>query len=270
MRAEGVFAPTRHVEDLAECYFYHVMNLPGHGVVGSEWDLRGKEDDYLGGVSFQGKRVLELGTASGFLCRAMEARGADVIAFDLSPEQSWDVVPFAALDTSTLRARMKAHIQKLNNGWWFAHRVFESKARVVYGDIYDIPEAIGPVDIATFGAILLHLRSPFDALHSALRLTRETVVVTDVHPEQPSGSPLGTVAKPHGHPGTLYFLPDWHATDPNTAVTWWCLPPRVICQFLGVLGFESTAVTEHLQTFCGKRARMYTVVGTRTKGFLPR
>lgn len=270
MSAEEVVAPTRHVEDLADCYFYHVMNLPGHGVVGSEWDLRGREDDYLGGLSFQGRRVLELGTASGFLCHTMEAQGADVIGFDLSPEQSWDLVPFAGLDMRAFRARMKAHIEKLNNGWWFAHRVFESKARVVYGNIYDIPDAIGPVDIATFGAILLHLRSPFDALHSALRLTSETVVVTEVHPEQPADSPLGTVAKSHGHPGTLYFLPDCHATDPNAAVTWWCLPPRVICQFLGVLGFERTTVTEHVQIFRGQPARMYTVVGTRTKGFIPR
>jgi hypothetical protein len=160
------------------------MDLPGYGEVGGEWDLRGAEESYLGGVSFQGKRVLELGTASGYLCRYMEDKGADVISFDLPAERSWDLVPFAEVDLASLEGGMKNHIERLKNGWWFAHRLFGNRARAVYGNIYEIPKEIGPVDIATFGAILLHLRDPFQALHSALRLTRETVIVTEVHPDQ--------------------------------------------------------------------------------------
>ncbi len=234
--------------------------------MGGEWDLRGGEDAYLGGVSFAGKRVLEMGTASGYLCRHMESRGAEVVAFDLSSEQSWDLVPFAHLDMASLRTEITSHIHRLNNGWWLAHRLCRSKARVVYGNIYDVPAAIGPVDVATFGAILLHLRDPFHALHNALRLTRETVIVTEVHPDQPAGSGLGTVATVRpGHPGALYFLPDSRTTDPWTGATWWSLPPEAICRFLAVLGFEKTVVTEHEQSVFGKKARLYTVVGTRTR-----
>src|SRR5712675_3463859 len=95
---ENVFAPPRSVTDISECYFYHVTDLPGYGQVGEEWDLRGREESYLGGVSFEGKRVLELGTASGYLCRFMESKGADVIGFDLPADRSWDLVPFAGMD----------------------------------------------------------------------------------------------------------------------------------------------------------------------------
>ena len=146
------------------------------------------------------------------------------------------------------------------------------------------------IDISTFGAILLHLRDPFHALFNALRLTRETVIVTEVHPQQPDGSPLGSARAPElssglvqvvkrcmgwgikgdtssrsHHEGMLYFLPNYRSTDPTVAVTWWCFPPAVICEFLGVLGFEKTVVTEHFQLFRGKKARMYTVVGSRTQ-----
>jgi len=285
MSTDRLFASPRQITELADCYFYHRFELPGHGVVGGEWDLRGGEDAYLGGVSLEGKRVLEMGTASGYMCRYMESRGAEVVAFDLSTEQSWDLVPFAHLDVGSLRAEMRNHIHRLNNGWWLAHRLCQSKANVVYGNIYDVPTAIGPVDVATFGAILLHLRDPFHALYNALRLTRETAIVTEVHPEQPAGSGLGSVVPPTaapsrlarwlkpflpatdrpGHPGALYFLPDSRTTDPWTGATWWSLPPEAICRFLSVLGFEKTVVTEHEQSVFGKKARLYTVVGTRTR-----
>lgn len=288
MSKQHLFEPTRHVSDISDCYFYHVMDLPGYGTVGNEWDLRGNEDAYLGGVSFSAKRVLELGTASGYLCRYMESKGADVIGFDLSHEQSWEVVPFAKFDTVSFRDQMKDHIRRLNNGWWLAHRVFESKAKVVYGNIYSIPDEIGPVDIATFGSILLHLRDPFHALYNALKLTRETVIVTEAHPFQATDSGLGSVAPLDSYfetkllkdpitskeeifssggvfPGTLYFLPDPRINNPSAAVTWWCFPPEVICRFLGVLGFEATFVTEHCQLYQGKKTRLYTVVGKRTQ-----
>ncbi|HEY4442105.1 MAG TPA: hypothetical protein VGN14_16725, partial [Candidatus Elarobacter sp.] len=70
---------------LEACYFYHTMELPGVGTVEGEWDLRTGVDAYLGGEELRGKRVLEIGTASGFLCFAMERRGAEVIGYDLDP-----------------------------------------------------------------------------------------------------------------------------------------------------------------------------------------
>jgi hypothetical protein len=28
------------VPDFKECYFYHTLNVPGHGVINGQWDLR--------------------------------------------------------------------------------------------------------------------------------------------------------------------------------------------------------------------------------------
>lgn len=291
MQDNSPYAAPRHVSDLRDCYFYHLIDLPGHGTVGEEWDLRGAEDAYLGHVSFQGKRVLELGTASGFLCRYMESNGASVVGFDLSSDNSWDLVPFAKFDISSHAATMKKHIEMIKNGWWLAHRLLGSEAKAVYGDIYAVPREVGFVDVSTFGALLLHLRDPFQALCNVLQLTRETVIVTEVDPEQPVGSPIGSCIPPNAatglkrlvkrllgrriasdassHAGTLYFLPNFRADDANMAVTWWCFPATVVREMLGVLGFERTTVTVHRQLYRGKAVRMYTVVGHRTKPLPP-
>lgn len=93
-----IYAKPRVVTTVAQCIFYHTMDIPGHGHVDGYWDLRGTEKQYLGNVDFAGKRVLEVGTASGYLCFWMEQQGADVVAYDLSPQENWDIVPFAQYD----------------------------------------------------------------------------------------------------------------------------------------------------------------------------
>ena len=71
-----MFAAPRHVEGPDECFFYHTMELPGLGLVRGQWDLRGRFDDYVGGVGVEGKTVLDVGTATGFLSFEAERRGA--------------------------------------------------------------------------------------------------------------------------------------------------------------------------------------------------
>ncbi len=202
-----VFAPPRLVTRLEDCEFYHTMDLPGHGTVRGQWDLRGHVDSYLGHVNLTGKRVLELGTASGFLCMEMEKRGAEVVAYDLSEDFDGDLVPFAREESPAELAARRRFVRRLNNGWWLVHRSHQSRARVAYGSIYDIPDGIGEVNVATFGSILLHLRDPYRALASASRFVRDTIVVTDYdrHWERfPTPSVEATLgATPGGQRGRL-------------------------------------------------------------------
>jgi len=273
--AVTIFAPDRLVQDVKECYFYHSMDIPGYGAVTGEWDLRHRMSDYLGNISFDGKRVLEMGTADGFACFYMESQGAEVVAFDLSGAETWDVVPFARDNSKIFNVERKHHIERLNNAFWLSHRAFRSKSRMVYGNAYSIPAEIGDVDIATFGSILLHLRDPFLALHQALRLTRETVVVTDL--AEPLGVPAvvrrwrQNLPKNLGRPA-MKFLPDWKVSRPQE--TWWQLSPELIKSFIGVLGFEQTRVTYHSHDYYGgkrkAKIKLFTVVGHRTQPRSPR
>lgn len=40
---ESIWAKPRHDIRIEDCYFYQTMDIPGHGLVQGEWDLRGRE-----------------------------------------------------------------------------------------------------------------------------------------------------------------------------------------------------------------------------------
>lgn len=265
------YAEAKSVQDSKDCIFYHTMDLPAVGVVEGPWDLRPGIEDYLGKVRFAGKRALDVGTASGFLCWEMERRGAEVVACDLSEQsQSWDLVPFGGAPDPTFAAERSAGLGRINNGWWLAHAALGSKANVVYGSVYEMPPSIGEVQVAVFGAILLHLRDPFLALQRALALTTETVVITE--PAGRAAQALGRLPRAAIHrlvsgsrlPATVRLLPEPAAGLPNE--TWWSLPPWTVARMIRVLGFELASVEFHSQTYEGRPCPMYTLVGRRREG----
>lgn len=259
---ENIYAKPQVITDIGECYFYHTIDIPGYGVVKGEWDLRGEERAYLGDVNFKGKRVLEVGTASGFLCFYMESQGAEVVAYDLSENQSWDIVPYCQYNNNQIVSERKSHIRKINNAFWLSHRAYNSQAKMVYGTVYTIPEQIGMVDISTFGSILFHVRDPFLALQSALCLTKETVIITE--PLTRGYFLFKFLDKLRGP--CMQFLPEPKICSPID--TWWRLSPDIIIRFLTVLGFEEVTVKYHL--FKGHKECIYAIVGHRTRDMQPR
>ena len=62
------------------------------------WDLRGHEAAYLGGVDVAGKRVLELGPATGYLTFYMERMGAEVVSFEAGFDVPIDTMPVKGVD----------------------------------------------------------------------------------------------------------------------------------------------------------------------------
>jgi SAM-dependent methyltransferase len=268
-RNSDPYAIPRSVTDIKDCAFYHTVEIPGQGLMQGFFDLREGAADYLGNVDFKNKRVLELGTASGFLCFYMESKGAEVVAYDLSENDLWDIVPHATADYEKYVRERREGAGKLNNGFWFSHRVFHSKARMVHGTVYTIPREIGMVDISTFGSILLHVRDPFLALQNALRLTKETVIITDVFNGIPARilgrlnipAPLPNLPNPFKSP-LMKFVPD--NRQPSHADTWWLLSPEVVRRMISVLGFEKSDISYHWQRFGKTRMRLYTIVGHRT------
>lgn len=233
------------------------MDIPGYGLVTGAWDLRAGVNEYLGGVALAGKRVLEIGPASGFLTFEMERRGAEVVCCDLCELDEWDVVPMAGLDLAAEISARKAHIRRLNDSFWLAHAAFELRARVVYGGVYALPEAIGPVDVCLLSSVLLHLRDPFLALQKALAITRETVIVTDRLARRSLRSRLvSRLAGAH-----MMYLPDRVRGGPID--TWWYLSPVAVERMVGTLGFSAPVVNTHRQPYHGVQHLLYTLVAER-------
>ena len=235
-------APKTHFEGrppasltLEDCDFYHYVELADGRVVPGGWDLRGAEDVYLGHQSWAGKRVLELGPATGHLTFWMEAQGAEVVGFDLGPDVRPAVLRPEGPPAEHIQNQMLAAVQRVHNGWWYLHRERKSKARLVHGDIYDLPDDdLGRFDIAVFGSILLHLRDPFAALREASRLTDTTIVVTDVEHEG------------LGEDDTIVRF------DPSKGMApmgWWGLSPGAVKRMLAILGFPDSTIERHRQRY---------------------
>jgi hypothetical protein len=251
----SIYSEPRNISNLQDCYFYHTMDLPAIGRVDGNWDLRPKLKEYLGSVDFKGRRVLDVGCASGVLSFYMEKQGAEVVSFDLDKNGDWDMVPFAKWEQfAHVVVDRKVIIDRLNNAYWLAHRLLGSKAKVVYGGVYAIPAAIGPVDIAVYGSILLHMRDPFLALQNGLRLTTQSVIVSEVL----RGQRQKTVEP------FLELLPDAKTVEPKDV--WWDIRPEWVVRSIGVLGFEDVKINYHTQNYEGREIELYTIVGKRTHG----
>lgn len=224
-------AAERAFVEREDCYFYHTSELANGDVVPGPWDLRGGEPEYLGEVELPGKRVLELGPASGHLSRYMERRGADVVALDVGFDLSVDIMPVPGTDPIAKRQSLMRFIGAVQNSWWYLRRDSGCNGAMIYGNIYDLPRDIGTFDVSVFGCILLHLRDPFTALAQAAARTTGAIVVTDTigHEDQDPNDNI------------IHFDPVGNEVE----TVWWELSPGAVAAMLGRLGFSQTRLTLH-------------------------
>src|SRR5215210_8064134 len=182
MSEQVEYARPRHVESPEGCFFYHTMELPRFGLVRGQWDLRGKFEEYVGGVEVAGKSVLDVGTATGFLSFEAERRGASrVVSFDMSDVRQQTLLPFKDKlyyqDRERWAELYGAEMERWKDAYWLSHRLLGSRAEVFYGSVYEVPAALGQFDIVIVGAVLEHLNDQISALASISRVAKETIVV---------------------------------------------------------------------------------------------
>jgi SAM-dependent methyltransferase len=250
----SLFASSRQIESLADCYFYHTMELPGLGVQHGHWDLRGRFADYVGGVEVKSKSVLDIGAATGFLSFEAERLGASrVVSFDMSDVRQQAFLPFKDKLYSRDRERFiqeyGAEIERWKNAYWLCHRLLKSHAQVFYGNVYDLPSELGEFDVAIVGSVLEHLSDPITALSSIARLTKETMVVVTplVETEEPIAEFKGRANAPEGD------------------FTWWLYSAGVYREVFGMLGFSISRIStaEYLYDWGDRMERRSTIVATR-------
>jgi len=157
------------------------MDIPGHGKVSGDWDL-GDFDQYIGGVDVTGKSVLDVGCASGYLSFEAERRGAEVTSFDAASVALMSRIPFAEnlyfRNRDLWNVKHEWDLQRLKNSYWYAHERLNSHARVVYGDVFRLDQAVSdPSDIVIAGALLEHLNDQIGAIGSFARVAKETIII---------------------------------------------------------------------------------------------
>ena len=231
--SQAILVQPRHVEGPAECFFYHTMDLPGFGLARGHWDLRGRFNEYIGGVNLSGKSVIDVGTATGFLSFEAEKSGAArVLSFDIADPRQQAFLPFKdklySRDPARWAAEYGAEIEQWKNAYWLCHRLLNSKAEVYYGDIYDLPRELGQFDVAIVGSVLEHLSDQITALASIARLTTETIVIV---------SPMLATEERIAQFGAL-------ASQPENDFTWWIYSAGVYREVLKMLGFSIARITQ--------------------------
>ena len=228
-----ILAEPRYVENPADCFFYHTMDLPGFGEVRGHWDLRGRFNEYIGGVDLAGKSVIDVGAATGFLSFEAEKSGAArVLSFDIADARQQTFLPFKdklySRDPERWAAEYGAEIERWKNAYWLCHRLLGSRAEVYYGNIYELPAELGQFDVAIVGSVLEHLSDQITALASIARLTKETIVVV---------SPLLVSEDCIARFGAL-------ADHPENDFTWWIYSEGVYREVLKMLGFSIARITK--------------------------
>jgi len=197
-----------------DCKFYHTVKV-GDEIIDGDWDLTDCIDDYLSNLDFRGKRVIDVGAASGYLSFEMENQGADVVSFDMPDGSYWDHL--------IKRGYKKPRAERTNgmfNSYDYLHEKLDSNNKIFRANIYDpLPDELGEFDVAVFGTMLSHVRDPILTLMNILYKVKHHAIL--INPFQARSS---FYSNTHGH-------------------TWWMLSQKDIEAILSDIGFKLERVT---------------------------
>jgi hypothetical protein len=228
-----LFEKVRPKPALADCLFYHSFNLPDGTEIVGEWDMRGKFDQYVGNLDLKGKRVIDFGTASGFLSFEAEKKGARVVSFDADSTARYTRLPHTPSRYTENPEKAIAEddlwLNAVKNSYWYVHNDVQSQNQVVYGDLYDIPEAVGMFDVAILGQFLVHNRSGIDVLQAVAAKTERYLVITEGvwNIEEAGAKLLG------------------RASAPTDFYSNWLYSPSFYFEVVGMLGFDCKTFERH-------------------------
>ena len=214
------------------CYWYHSMQFPDGSAVRGSWTIENFEQ-YVGGYDLNGKNVLDVGTASGYLAFNAEKAGALVTGLDAASTHEFKHFPFkeslSYRDINQSRSIWEEkNLIPIKNSWWYGWHKFGSKAKCVYAPIADLYEwEEQSFDIVMAGAIVEHLSDPVYAIGAWARLAKEAVLIpfTDV-------VPIDELAM---HPITPL-------DNPAIFYVWWHLSRGLYVKLFDNLGFDVTFV----------------------------
>jgi SAM-dependent methyltransferase len=222
----SIYATPKTGVGLKDCFFYHSIDLPGHGFVKGHWDLRHNIGEYLGGVEFAGKRVLEIGPASGFITAHMDRQGAEVVSVEQHESAVWDFVPYHVKDSSAWAPIIQAkrrNNEMLKNSFWLTHEAMGLNSKVYYGKADALPDAIGQFDVSVIALVLTHMRDPLATIASCAARTREKLVIVERLHAADKGAPV------------LQLIPD---KDNRRHDSWWYFSEAFFRQLLALMGFS--------------------------------
>jgi len=254
---------------LEDCEWYHIMKVPGlDKLTEGTYDLRADIDNIFGNLDLKNKTLLNLGQSTGYLNFAAEERGADVTSIDLdinSAERDW--VPRANEDWKKDLRKFMDGERRRRNAFWYAHKAFNSKSKLIISHINNLPKEVGIYDIGTIFSVLCHIRDPFLALQRMVSHIKEKIVITELGGYTRRKTLKNFIPNlfnkifSKNEASTLTFLPRYD----RIPTKWWKFSPEAIIEIINILGFGKTSVNYHHNLLHdGSKVFYFTVVCERT------
>ena len=256
---------------LEDCEWYHIMEVPGiEGLTDGVFDCRSDIDNIFGNLDFKNKKILNLGPSTGYLSFAAEQRGGDVTSIDLSVDPNnfqRDWVYNVKKPWKKDLAKFAEDERKRRNAFWYAHRAFKSKSKLIICHINNLPDEVELHDIGIMFSVLVHIRDPFTALLRMCSHIKEKIVITELGGYSKRNSLLNAIPNffkkifQKEKPPIWQFLPK----QAKIGYALWKFNEQAVIRMLELLGFEKTSVNYHYYLDNrGKKVFQWTVVGERT------
>ena len=246
------------------------MEVPGVGLTEGVFDCREDIDNIFGNLDFNGKKILNLGPITGYLNFAAEERGGKVTSIDLGVDpknlqRDW-VVNVSKPWREDLKNFMEDE-RKRRNAFWYAHKAFNSKSKLIICHINNLPDEVEMQDIGIIFSVLLHIRDPYTALLRMCSHIREKIVITELGGYNMRNTLFNAIPrffrKIFSKPSLPYmrFLP----SEAKGGAVWWAFNQETVIAMLKLLGFGKTEVIYHdYRDKNGKKVFQWTVIGERT------
>jgi hypothetical protein len=203
------------------------MRFPSGEVIRGSWEIP-DFCNYIGGYELDGKTVLDVGTASGWIAFSAEAQGAKVTGLDSPSAREFRPVPFAEnLSYKDLGAWRqlwdRENLIRVKKSWWNSWHKLGSKNKCVYAPISDLYEWDIQFDVVIAGAIIEHLSDPVYSIGAFCKVAKEAVLLPwiDVIPTS-----------------ELRLEPVSGFKDSNNSFAWWMLSDGLYRTIFGNLGFD--------------------------------
>ena len=184
---------------LENYYWYHTVDLGNGLVTPGDYDFRDQINSFGFPEDLRGKRVLDIGSATGYFAFEFEKRGAEVVSVELPSLAEWDMISGerGQIVNHMMRGHKastpeEAYVRHLDGPFRFCHKMLGSKVTRCYSSVCDLTlDKVGgkKFELIYAGDILLHLFSPLKALDTLSTLCAGQIFVTlDVpfqHADQP-------------------------------------------------------------------------------------
>ena len=214
--------PQKNIK-INDCHFYHSFLFPDGTEIKGDWDLTQCVKEYLLNFNFNKTKVIDVGSASGFLSFYMESMGADVTSFDMPDGSYWDVLKYPGYKP----AIHDVYCERLYNSYNYAHEAFGSNCKIYRANIYnELPEDMDMFDGAVFGTMLSHVRDPMLVLMNILLKVKDFAILINPFPDRKLSGSL--------------FIPNTNHFDR----TWWCLDISTIERMVNSIGWSIENVSK--------------------------